>query len=72
MNKHIIPAQQGKPRPVSPIYRVGDEIVFKFEGNLRARVVRYEVVGGRVLLDCRALLGFLVPYSQVVGVEREE
>lgn len=62
----------GKPSPAPPAYRVGDEIIFKFEGNLRARVEGYEVVGGRVWLAARASLAFLVPPSQVVGVEREE
>lgn len=66
------PPDEGSPRPVSPIYKVGDEIIFKFEGNLRARVAGYEVVGGQVRLDCRASLHFLVPLSQVVGVEPEE
>ena len=66
------PSDEGGPRPVSPIYRVGDEIIFKYEGNLRARVAGYEVVGGQVRLDCRASLHFLVPLSQVVGVESEE
>jgi hypothetical protein len=60
-----------KPRHVTPLCRVGDEIVFRFEGNLRARVEGFEVVGGRVRLDCRASLTFLVPYSKVVCVERE-
>jgi hypothetical protein len=50
---------------------VGDEIVFKYEGNLRARVAGFEEVGGRVWLDARARLRFLVPPSLVVGVERE-
>ena len=57
---------------MSPSYRVGDEIIFKFEGNLRARVVGYEMVAGSLWLDCRARFGFLVPAAQVVGVEREE
>lgn len=72
MDKNNTPTHQGKPYPTRPIYRVGDTVIFKFEGNLRARVEGYEIVGGRVRLDCRALLGFLVPYSQVVGVEPEE
>ncbi len=55
-----------------PVYRVGDEIVFGFEGNLRARVEGYEIVDGRPWLVTRALLGFKVPFSKVVGVEREE
>lgn len=66
------PSDEGGPRPVSPIYRVGDEIIFKFEGNLRARVVGYENVGGELRLNCRASHAFLVPLSQIVGVEPEE
>lgn len=66
------PSDGGAPRPVSPIYRIGDEIIFKFEGNVRARVVGYETVGGEVWLDARAYLGFVVPFSAVVGIEREE
>lgn len=67
-----IPPDGGGPRPASPTYRVGDTIIFKYEGNLRARVEGYEVVGGELRLDCRASLAFLVPLSQVVGVEPEE
>ena len=54
-----------------PAYSIGDEIVFKFEGNLRARVAGFEEVGGRTWLDARARLRFLVPPSLVVCVERE-
>ena len=63
------PAAETTPRPA---YRVGDEIVFKYEGNLRARVAGFEEVGGRVWLDARASLRFLVPPSLVVGVEGED
>ena len=62
-------ADETTPRP---IYRVGDEIVFKFEGNLRARVEGYEIVDGKPWLVTHALLAFKVPFSKVVGVEREE
>jgi hypothetical protein len=72
MKENTTPAERGKPRPVSPAYRVGDTVIFKFEGNIRARVEGYEMVGGQVRLDCRAFLGFLVPLSHVVGVEPEE
>lgn len=54
-----------------PIYRVGDEIVFAYEGNLRAQVEGYEIVDGKPWLVTRALLYFKVPFSKVVGVERE-
>ncbi len=56
---------------MSPVYRAGDTIVFKYEGNVRARVEGSEVVGGRVRLRCRAELEFEVPASHVVAVERE-
>jgi hypothetical protein len=65
------PSNEGGPRPVSPVYRVGDTVVFKYEGNIRARVEGYEVVEGKVWLECRALLSFTMPQSRVVGVERE-
>lgn len=71
--KDSTPSEEGKPsHSVSPIYRVGDTIIFKFEGNIRARVEGYEIADGRVWLDARALLGFKVPSSQVIGVEPEE
>ena len=66
------PSGEGGPCTVSPIYRTGDTVVFKYEGNVRARVEGYEVVEGRVWLECRALLCFTVPQSRVVGMEREE
>ena len=47
MKKHSTPAPQGKPCSVSPIYRVGETIVFKFEGNIRARVEGYEIIDGK-------------------------
>lgn len=66
------PALSGEASRVSPDIRVGDEITFKFEGNIRARVEGFEVIDGKVRLDCCAFLGFLVPYSHVICVEREE
>ena len=71
MKEDTTPAQQGKPCSASPAVRVGDEIIFKFEGNLRARVEGSEVVGGEVWLDTSASLSFKVPLSLVVGVEKE-
>lgn len=65
------PSNEGGPCPVSPIHQVGDTVVFKFEGNVRAVIEGYEVVEGRVWLECRALLDFRVPASQVIGVEPE-
>jgi hypothetical protein len=65
------PSNEGGPCPVSPVYRVGDTVVFKFEGNVRAVVEGCEVVDGRVWLECRALLDFRVPSSHVIAVEPE-
>lgn len=72
MDEEITLSEEGEVCPVSPIYRVGDTVVFKYEGNVRASVEGYELVGGKVRLRCRAEISFLVPPSQVVGVEREE
>jgi hypothetical protein len=55
-----------------PVYHVGDTIIFKYEGNLRAKVEGYEIIDGKPWLVARAFLGFKVPFSLVVGVEREE
>jgi hypothetical protein len=71
MEEELTPPDGGEVCPVTPIYRAGDTIVFKYEGNVRATVEGSEVVGGRVWLRCRAELTFEVPASQVVGVERE-
>jgi hypothetical protein len=70
MEEELTPSDGGEVCPVSPIYRVGDTVVFKYEGNVRATVEGSEVVNGRLWLRCRAELVFEVPASQVVGVER--
>lgn len=54
MEEELTPSDGGEVRPVSPICRVGDSVVFKYEGNVRATVEGYELVGGRVRLRCRA------------------
>jgi hypothetical protein len=71
MEEELTPSDGGEVCPVTPIYRAGDTVVFKYEGNVRATVEGSEVVGGRVWLRCRAALEFEVPASQVVAVERE-
>jgi hypothetical protein len=71
MEEEITPSDGGEVCLVSSIYRAGDTIVFKYEGNVRATVEGSEVVCGRVWLRCRAELDFEVPASQIVGVERE-
>jgi len=58
---------------VSRLYRVGDTVVFKYEGNVRARVEGHQVIDGKVWLETRAAdMSFLVPAYQVVGVEPKE
>lgn len=57
----------------SPRYRVGETIVFKFEGNFRAVVRGHEIVRGRVWLRADSSpLSFLVPASDVICVEHGE
>ena len=58
---------------VSPLYRPGDTIVFKYEGNVRAEVTGHQVLGGKVWLEARAAeLTFLIPAHAIVGVESKE
>jgi hypothetical protein len=71
MEEELTPSDGGEVCPVSPIYRAGDTIVFKYEGNVRARVEGSEVVDGRLWLRCRAEMELEVPASQIVEVERE-
>jgi hypothetical protein len=71
MEEEVTPSSEGEVCLVSPTYRVGETIIFKYEGNVRATVEGSEVIGGRVWLRCLAALDFEVPASQVVGVERE-
>lgn len=70
MTEDSITASGGK---VSPLYRVGDIVVFKYEGNVRASVTGHQVIGGKVWLEARAAdVSFLVPVHHVVGVEPKE
>ena len=70
MAENSISVSTGK---VSPLYRAGDVIVFKYEGNVRAEVTGYQVLGGKVWLEARAAdLTFLVPAHAVVGTEPKE
>ena len=71
MEEELTPSGGGVVCPVSPIYRAGDTVVFKYEGNVRANVEGYELEGGRLWLRCRAELAFEVPASQIIEVERE-
>jgi hypothetical protein len=58
---------------VSPLYRVGETIVFQYEGNVRARVEGHQIIGGKVWVEVRAAdMSFLVPAYKVVGSEPEE
>lgn len=38
MDEEIKPSDGGEVCPVTPIYRAGDTVVFKYEGNVRATV----------------------------------
>jgi hypothetical protein len=71
MEEEVTPTSGGEGCLVSPACRVGDTIIFKYEGNIRARVEGCEVRGGRAWLLVRAELYFEVPASQVVGAEPE-
>ena len=71
MEEEVTPSDEGRVCPITPVYRVGETIIFKYEGNVRAIVEAHEVEGGRLRYWCRAEVSFLVPASQVVGVERE-
>jgi hypothetical protein len=63
-------ASEGK---VSPLYQLGDTIVFKYEGNVRAEVTGHQIVGGKLWVEARAAeLTFLVPAHIVVGTEPKE
>lgn len=68
------PTQPKRPDepPPPPLYRLGDEIIFKYEGNIRARVVGFETIGGESRPVARALLEFTVPPSLIAGVEGED
>ena len=62
---------EGTSAPVA--YRVGDTIVFKYEGNVRAEVTGHQVIGRRVWVEAWAAdIQFLVPAHQIVGVEPRE
>ena len=71
MEEETKPSEEGYVCPASPTYRAGETIIFKYEGNVRARVEGCEIRGGRAWLCVRAELYFEVPASQVVGVEPE-
>lgn len=72
MEEETKPSEEGHVCPASPVYRVGDTIIFKYEGNVRAAVEGHQMEGGKLRLRCRAEITFLVPPAQVVGVEPEE
>jgi hypothetical protein len=50
MEEELTPSDEGEVCPVSPTYRAGDTIVFKYAGNVRATVEGCELVDGRVWL----------------------
>jgi hypothetical protein len=69
------PASAGRVEGASApaAYDVGDVIIFKYEGNVRAEVTGHQILGGRVWVEARAAdIQFLVPAHHVVGVEPKE
>lgn len=52
-------------------FRAGDEVVFKYEGNLTGTVERVSFRGRSVSYTVTATYTFEVPDSLVVGAERE-
>ena len=57
----------------SPVYRVGETVVFKYEGNVRAQVEGHQIIGGKVWIEASAAdMSFLVPAYKIVGAEPEE
>jgi len=70
MAKNSTTSLKGK---VSSIYQVGDVIIFKYEGNLRASVSGHRIMDGKIWLEADVqLLSFVVPSSEVIGVEAKE
>ena len=70
-------AENSTPAPsggnVSPLYRKGDIIIFKYEGNIRAGVTGHRVIDGKVWMEAQAAeMTFLVPAAHVVGTEPQE
>ena len=71
MTENSTPAPVGGS--VSPLYKSGDIIIFKYEGNIRASVTGHQVINGKVWLETRAAdISFLVPAHHVVGVKPKE
>ena len=71
-SRHPLPESPAKNQ-TPPAYRVGDVIVFKYEGNVRAEVTGHQTIGGRAWVEARAAdIQFLVPAYRVVGVEPQE
>ena len=69
MSKNIT---REEPHSPAPIYRTGDEITFKFEGNVRATVKGSEVVDGKLWLIAHVEHSFHVPAGRVLHCERKE
>jgi hypothetical protein len=52
-----------------PAYRVGDEITFGYEGNIRATVESFELIDGVLWVGAFACAAFQVPATRVVCFE---
>lgn len=57
---------------VLPIHRVGDEITFKYEGNVRAVVEGFQIIDGVLWFTAYTTMSFEVPAGIVLHVERKD
>jgi hypothetical protein len=70
MAENTTTPHQGK---VSSLYRAGDIVIFKYEGNLRAHVTGHRLIDGKVWLEAEtSLLSFVIPSSEIIGTEPRE
>jgi hypothetical protein len=70
MEENSTPAPEGN---ASPHYRTGDTIIFKFEGNIRARVTGHCLMNGKVWVEADGtFMRFTVPSAEIIGVEPKE
>lgn len=55
---------------MSLLYRAGDIVIFKYEGNVRARVMGQRLIDGKVWLEAEiSHLSFVIPASEIIGTE---
>lgn len=63
-------AERQEQPNVASIYRVGDEVVFHLDTNMRATVESAEIVNGALWVTVSATVSFSVPAGQIIHVER--